>query len=84
MFGLGSSESFEIDGIEFTIERSSSARKICKDGEVLKEIDKKASVVPAEISLEGETYNVMLIFDTSGNLKNAYAQGEDGKTREVN
>ena len=84
MLGLGNSNSFEIDGVEFTIDGAFSAgwndgKRIYKDGEVVQEIDKKAAVVPVDLPVNGEEYPVMLIFDTGGNLENAYVQGEEGE-----
>jgi hypothetical protein len=87
MFGFGSDNSFEIDGVEFTVDGAWSSaadgfRQIYKEGTPVAEIDGLASVVPVDLEARGEEYSVFLIFDSGGNLESAITQDDDGALRD--
>jgi hypothetical protein len=77
MFGFGNKNTFEIDGVEFTIDgRVSSAfkggRGIYCNGELVQKVPTRMTVVDTELTVNGTTYSVFLTFD-SGNLSKAHA-----------
>ena len=73
MFGFGKKDTFEIDGVEFTVGKSAKSaaagkREIYCDGELVCQIE-RATLSQAELTVNGAEYSVMLIFESgTGNL----------------